>query len=313
MMHKTILSGTLLGVFTAALLSFSAVTLTLQWTIGNEEDSMLYRWVALATDDNGNVFVTDMLDCTLKKFDSRGNFIRKTGRRGQGPGEFTSPAIIRVYKDRLYVSEQQALGLHVFDLDLHYIQKIPCTLPIYDFFVIHPGSIVLTTPMNDGYCYINEKGVIGKKIRFTPTSPAQLLLNMRKIAVDGSGNKYFLSIFQDKLEKFDANDHPIWSHTLLAHPPPLRFKPTLAGMDMKVPEKMVHKGIASADGHLFVLSGQYTATPSRTILVLDEKGRLKGEWVLTEASHGIFIDQADHIYVGRNQGTSLQKYAYSIR
>ena len=43
----------------------------------------------IATDSKGNIYVTDMMDYSVKKFSNKGKLIKKAGRKGQGPGEFS--------------------------------------------------------------------------------------------------------------------------------------------------------------------------------------------------------------------------------
>ena len=39
----------------------------------------------------GNIYVTDEINNRVQKFDSRGNFLAKWGREGNGSGEFKAP------------------------------------------------------------------------------------------------------------------------------------------------------------------------------------------------------------------------------
>ena len=44
--------------------------------------------IAVATDDANNIYVADHQSSDIRVFDSAGNFVRRIGRRGRGPGEF---------------------------------------------------------------------------------------------------------------------------------------------------------------------------------------------------------------------------------
>lgn len=44
--------------------------------------------IAVATDDVDNIYVADHQSSDVRVFDSAGNFVRRIGRRGRGPGEF---------------------------------------------------------------------------------------------------------------------------------------------------------------------------------------------------------------------------------
>src|SRR5207302_10032068 len=68
----------------------------------------------IAVDFVGNVYVTDEINNRVQKFDSRGNFLAKWGKEGNGPGQFNGPWGIAV----------DALGnVYVVDTNNHRIQK----------------------------------------------------------------------------------------------------------------------------------------------------------------------------------------------
>ena len=63
-------------------------------TIGVEEgeaDYMLYSPEDIDVDPDGNIYILDLKDALIKKYDSEGVFIANIGRKGQGPGEFDHP------------------------------------------------------------------------------------------------------------------------------------------------------------------------------------------------------------------------------
>lgn len=292
----------------------NAFRIKLNLTIGNEEDSLFYRWVSVAADDEGNMYVTDMMDCSLKKFDSRGNFIKKAGRKGQGPGEFTTPAVIRYYGGRLYVSEQQMFGIQIFDRELNFIKKIPFNIPIVDFIVFNENKILLLSSMSDGYCYVDAKGTIDKKMVFRQDFSKNMFMRMKMAAVDNDNNKYLLSVFQGMLEKYDKNDKHLWTLKLKNTPNEIKFEKAITGMSVEFPLKMLYKGVAvDKNGWVLVLIGQADTNSSRSIIILDPSGRQAGEVLLPEASHCLYCDKNNRIYVGRNQGTSLKVYTLEAK
>lgn len=64
--------------------------------IGSINDTLFSYPTFVKTDIKGNIYVLDMADHSVKKFDREGVFIRKYGRMGKGPGEFISPFRIDV-------------------------------------------------------------------------------------------------------------------------------------------------------------------------------------------------------------------------
>ena len=73
------------------------ITFTEDLSIGEEEGEeylMFHSFLRVAADSELNIYILDALNHRLLKFDKEGNFIWKTGRKGQGPGEFQWPGSI---------------------------------------------------------------------------------------------------------------------------------------------------------------------------------------------------------------------------
>jgi hypothetical protein len=66
------------------------------FNIGGIKDTIFLYPTFVKSDNLGNIYVLDMQDCSVKKFDSNGVLIRKYGRKGKGPGEFEGPFRIDV-------------------------------------------------------------------------------------------------------------------------------------------------------------------------------------------------------------------------
>ncbi len=74
----------------------------------------------VATDAEGNLFVTDKLKCVVMMFDKDFNFVTEFGYRGTRPENLIVPDDIAVDgKDRLYVSQGRRRGISVFALERH--------------------------------------------------------------------------------------------------------------------------------------------------------------------------------------------------
>lgn len=68
-------------------------------TIGVEEgeaDYMLYSPVDIDADPDGNIYILDLKDALIKKYDSQGIFVKDIGRSGKGPGEFDYPSHLEI-------------------------------------------------------------------------------------------------------------------------------------------------------------------------------------------------------------------------
>jgi tripartite motif-containing protein 71 len=61
----------------------------------------------VAVDSSGNVYVADLGNHRIQKFDSEGTFMAKWGSRGEGDGEFRGPSGVAVdSSNNVYVSDQ---------------------------------------------------------------------------------------------------------------------------------------------------------------------------------------------------------------
>jgi len=85
----------------------------------NQTDTAAYLKMplSLTTNKNGDIYILDIRDMNVKKFDSEGNFLKTIGRSGQGPGEFLYPNVMFIDNDTLNVTSNQPPKLVKFDLD----------------------------------------------------------------------------------------------------------------------------------------------------------------------------------------------------
>jgi len=87
------------------------------------------RPMSVAEDEKGNIYVLDNKDACVKKFGVDRTFIRRFGRRGQGPGEFQTPMAVGVAPQGRLIVFTLSSDFHVFDLDGNYVDHF--RLPRY--------------------------------------------------------------------------------------------------------------------------------------------------------------------------------------
>ena len=93
-------------------LTSAAPAFLLKW--GNSGDGQFRGPNSVATDAQGNVYVTDGDNHRIQKFTSTGQFITKWGRQGSGDGQFNAP---------FGVATDAQGNVYVADLDNDRIQK----------------------------------------------------------------------------------------------------------------------------------------------------------------------------------------------
>jgi len=70
---------------------------------------------SVAVDQDGNVYVADMLNYRVEVFDADGKFIRSFGKHGDGPGYFAMPKGVAVDADgHIWVTDSMQNRIHLF-------------------------------------------------------------------------------------------------------------------------------------------------------------------------------------------------------
>jgi len=83
-----------------------------------EAAGLLNKPVSFEVDDKGFVYVLDWGDCRIKVYNEAGRYVRSIGRKGQGPGEFQTPASFDLLAlDRLCVHDAMQKRITVFSSD----------------------------------------------------------------------------------------------------------------------------------------------------------------------------------------------------
>jgi hypothetical protein len=185
-------------------------------SIGSPDSDLLYQWVGVVADEHQNLYVTDSMDYSIKKFDSKGNLIKKVGRKGQGPGEFSAPRLVGCTEKLIYVTDQYKLFIQIFDKDLNYIGKIEFLSPIVDMLILSDNSIVIAPSIWKGQgkiITINAHGEIISELVYSKQE-STFLMNNVDFEVDSRGCYYLVYNYQDRIEKLDANGNLIWKREL---------------------------------------------------------------------------------------------------
>lgn len=276
-------------------------------SIGNLDDDALFQWVGVVADKRGCIYVTDTMDYSLKKFAPTGNFLKKTGRKGQGPAEFSAPRLLDISGQRLYVTDQNIPGVQVFDENLNYLYRIPLRLPVADFKVLSDDQIaVASLSLNQAgrIVIFDKKGEALRKIHYAEKESG-LMMDLVSFDFDSKGDLYLAYTFQDKVEKYNTQGKKLWSKGLLKVKQVKKEKIA----EYMVPTEIVYKDVAlDSTGRLFILGGSFSKNRGRDVYVLSSEGKYLTAFTLPEASHCIYIDYQDSLYSRASEGITLKKY-----
>ncbi len=280
-------------------------------SIGSLDDDVLYMWVGVTTDSKGNIYLTDTMDYSIKKFNDRGLLVKRAGRKGQGPGEFLAVRLVKYFNGLLYVTDQSRPGIQVFDEDLNYLQLVPFNMQIWDLNILSENKIFISSPFianPEKIMVIDFEG--NSKLEMSSFDGRQdYWMNFRKFEADSQGNLYVVFTFEDRIEKFNPSFEKIWSKSLLGKGKTKRKKAEFMFGPSQLPTEIVYKDIVlDSAGRLFILGGNISKNPGRDVYVLDEDGNHLLTFVLPESSHCLHLDNRDFLYSRAGQGVILKKY-----
>jgi hypothetical protein len=146
--------------------------LTEDLKIGKEGDpnTQFFGVRDVAVDGEGNIYVADMKNYRVQKFDKEGKYVLTIGRQGQGPGEFELPTQVRINEmtGDIYVKDR-SMALKVFSRDgAHLNRDLHLPNVIRDYFLDEDGNLtaviwkssdVALTNVH-ALCRINTRGEI---------------------------------------------------------------------------------------------------------------------------------------------------------
>lgn len=276
-------------------------------SIGELDDNLLFQWAGIAADSQSNIYVTDAMDYSLKKFDPQGNLIKKTGGKGQGPGEFMAPRLLDCSDRFLYTTDQYVPGVQVFDRELNFVRRISIKIPISDLKILSDQRIAVATLFVDKIASIliyNTEGDLTRKFRYSERK-LPLMMEMVSFDFDKDGNLYLAYTFEDKIEKFNKDKKKLWSKKLLKIKKVNKTKIS----SYEVPTEVVYKDVTlDISGNLLVLGGHFSKNNSRDVYVLSPEGLHLTTFTLPDSSHCIYIDGKSFLYSRANEGVTLKKY-----
>jgi len=300
-------------------------------TIEGLGESLVYQRGSVTTDYEGNIYVTDLEDYSIKKFNSSGELIKVAGKKGDEPGEFQGPNIIRYYRGKIYVSEVYRPGIQVFDDDLNFKFKIPIPFTMTDFNVLYEDRIAVSTLIKDrsetGFIFciyfydskgnrekkeeeVEEKKEEDDKIIYATDKDFTM---MNTVSFQDYRKNYFMIAYdwKDKIDRYYKSGRLVWTRSLLDNKDAQTRKEEYSKRSFGVyPVETVYRAIAlDVQGNLLILGGDLSENVNRDVYVLSNDNELITTFTLPEASRTIHIDRNNFLYSRSEDGKKLTKYA----
>ena len=159
-----------------------------------------------------NVYVTELSNNRIQKFDSNGNFITKWGSKGTGDGQFDGPNGIAVDSSgNVYVADSFNSRIQKFDSNGNFITKWGLHGQGNGQFILpngiavdSSGNVYVADTDNNRIQKFDSNGNFITKWGSKGTGDGQFNLP-NGIAVDSSGNVYVTDLDNNRIQKFDSN------------------------------------------------------------------------------------------------------------
>ncbi|MBI3639907.1 MAG: HYR domain-containing protein [Thaumarchaeota archaeon] len=254
----------------------------------------------ISIDSAGNVYVTDLGNRRVEKFDFNGNFLDTWGTKGNGNGQFQSPAGIAVHGSSVYVVDNEQNTIQKFDTTGKFVTQWGTKGSGNGQFLLPQG--IATDSSGDVYVADTGNSRIEK---FSPdgkfiTSIGQSglddgqFLSPRGVAADSQGSIYVADSGNNRIEKFTQDG--VFLKTFSAS----------SGSNFKTPLGLS----VDSSGNIYV-----TDTGNNQIVKINKDGNLLTAWGSQGTGPDFFdnprdvaIDSAGNVYVVDGSNNRIQKF-----
>jgi len=164
-----------------------------------------------ALDDSGNIYVTDLGNARVQKFDNDGEFLHAWGSKGTGKSEFQEPAGIAVGGGHVYVVDHEQNVIKKFNTNGNFVSSWggtgtePGKLNLPNGIAVSKDNFVFVVDTgNSRVQKFDSTGKFMSIIGFSGTSDGGFLTPLG-IALDSDGNVFVADAGNKKILKFNSN------------------------------------------------------------------------------------------------------------
>ncbi|TLX68276.1 MAG: HYR domain-containing protein, partial [Thaumarchaeota archaeon] len=254
----------------------------------------------IAIDSSGNVYVTDLGNRRVEKFDFNGNFLDTWGTKGSGNGQFEAPTGIAIHENSVYVVDNSQSRIQKFDTTGKFITSwgsqgsgngqflLPQGIavdPSGDVYVADTGNSRIAKFSSDGK-FITSIGQSG-------LGNGQFL-SPRAVTADSQGSIYVSDSGNNRIEKFTQDG--VFLKTFTA----------ASGSNLKTPLGLS----VDSSGNIYIAD-----TGDDRIVKIDRDGNQLVSWGsqgtgadLFDNPRDVTVDSAGNVYVVDSSNNRIQKF-----
>ncbi len=184
---------------------------------GEGEGEFMFPY-GITGDKDGNVYVADLYNGNISIFSKKGKFIKYFEEKDSATPAITSPAGLRIFDNKLYVTDIESKKVIVFTLDGKKQLEIVSASSTEDTFNA-PNAVTIDSENN---IYVADSGnlrvvVFDKTGKFTrsingnkDTNGDSKFVNPRGLAVDSNGTLYMIDNMTHFVYAFDKKGEQVY-------------------------------------------------------------------------------------------------------
>jgi hypothetical protein len=271
----------------------------------------------VTADRDGNVYVTDEFQWSVRKFSADGRMLARFGRRGKALGAFQSgPARVDCLGDTIAIVEMGSNRVQF--LTTRFIPIAETYLPgaILDLVLLNDGGLVSATVQSPSRSD-RTLGIYSREGAFTLSIPLvkprhDPILDMTCLARDQNDVLAVAYRFINNVMLFDNHRMLLCSFSVSGLPAESGGE-IAAGTFTGMPDELIKDIAFDGRGNIFILSGTLSAHPGRDVFVTDYRGRVQTTVLLPDKSGLIYLDRKGHLFTREQRRTVVKKYRLDYR
>lgn len=186
--------------------------LNLHKTIGGESGFEFRKATALASDEEGRLYVLDYGNKSIEIFAPDGAHTASVGRGRDNELLLSKPTDVTVSHDgKLYVSDRRK-GILVFSADGQWLQTLPMPAPVWSLALNSKRELIVLTPANPYLLHkfdLEGEALLAFGHQEEETPALRTVFGQSTVAIDADDNVYVSYIYPYRIVKYDATGHAV--------------------------------------------------------------------------------------------------------
>ncbi|NGP87509.1 hypothetical protein [Fodinibius halophilus] len=234
-------------------------------------------------DSLGNIYALDISDFQLKKFNPNGELIAKTGRKGDGPGEFKKHYYtVSKLPNPVGSASVKEVSIQLFSSTLEHQDVLLNNGIVSTFAANNNGDILVSNFATGNLDLLDLDGTYHKTIEEVDITDKKKIYDLVKYIKFYNDDIFYVSFpFKNLIQKFSISQGLLDEFRLPSIP---KFSRTNDGL----PKGPVIQGITTLpNGRVWVVGRSFSKNPAQDIYVFNKKGEYIHTFVLPEKAQAL--------------------------